>query len=162
MNSYSSLDSDGLAMVGGSKEEVKSEDQAKRKCFLVVPALASSGAETSWHAIIPTNSEVAAGPRRHHSIFLLIKHSLSSTSSSSILHFPIMAATAKYQAAPTRDSFEEQPTQAPPSYQDNPAAGSSSDGVLNYGTPRSEDDNVPDDFKVRSLSLFHTFTVHIS
>jgi protein lifeguard len=66
-----------------------------------------------------------------------------------------MAATAKYQAAPTRDSFDEQPTQAPPSYQDDPAAGSSSNnGVLNYGTPRSEDDNVPDDFKVRSPQSF--------
>ena len=58
-----------------------------------------------------------------------------------------MAATAKYQAAPTRDSLDEQQyTQAPPSYQDNPAGPSAADG--GYGTPRQEDDNVPDDFKV--------------
>nr|POE63541.1 hypothetical protein CFP56_04444 [Quercus suber] len=55
-----------------------------------------------------------------------------------------MASTAKYAPAPTRDSFENQPTaassytQAPPSYQAEPLMGES----------RSEDDNVPDDFKV--------------
>jgi protein lifeguard len=55
-----------------------------------------------------------------------------------------MAANTKYHAAPQRDSFEERSyTQAPPSYQ---AAGPS-DGIL--GSPRGEDDNVPDDFKVR-------------
>ena len=57
-----------------------------------------------------------------------------------------MSAQTKYQPAPQRDSFEEpEYTQAPPSYQ---ATGSrdpiSADG---YGTPRGEDDNVPDDFK---------------
>jgi hypothetical protein len=59
-----------------------------------------------------------------------------------------MAANTRYQAAPQRDSFEESNnyTQAPPSYQ---AAGPS-DGLL--GAPRGEDDNVPDDFKVRSYS----------
>ena len=62
----------------------------------------------------------------------------------------IMAATAKYQAAPSRDSFdEEQYTQAPPSYQDNPSGSSAPEVVGGYGTPRQEDDNVPDDFKVR-------------
>ncbi|KAL8838208.1 MAG: hypothetical protein Q9170_002251 [Blastenia crenularia] len=53
-----------------------------------------------------------------------------------------MAANTKYQAAPQRDSFEEPSyTQAPPSYQ----AEASRDTLL--GQPRSEDDNVPDDFK---------------
>ena len=55
-----------------------------------------------------------------------------------------MAANTKYQAAPQRDSFEESSyTQAPPSYQAQPAPD---DGLL--GSPRSEDDNLPDDFKV--------------
>lgn len=53
-------------------------------------------------------------------------------------NYSTMAANTKYQPAPTRDSFEEQGySQAPPSYQAEP--------VLNE--PRSEDDNVPDDFK---------------
>jgi hypothetical protein len=57
----------------------------------------------------------------------------------------IMAANTKYQPAPQRDSSEEPGyTQAPPSYQ---ATGSSSEDAL-LGRPRSEDDNVPDDFKV--------------
>ncbi|KAL1970943.1 hypothetical protein VTN77DRAFT_2777 [Rasamsonia byssochlamydoides] len=47
-----------------------------------------------------------------------------------------MAANAKYQPAPQRDSFEEPAyPQAPPSYEAT-AQG-----------PRTEDDNVPDDFK---------------
>ncbi|KAG9629309.1 hypothetical protein KCV04_g10713, partial [Aureobasidium melanogenum] len=51
-----------------------------------------------------------------------------------------MASTTKYQAAPTRDSFEEQSySQPPPSYQ------AEASGVP--GVPRDEDDNVPDDFK---------------
>jgi len=56
-----------------------------------------------------------------------------------------MAANTKYQAAPQRDSFDEPSpsyTQAPPSYQ-----AQSSDPML--GGPRGEDDNVPDDFKVK-------------
>ena len=54
-----------------------------------------------------------------------------------------MAAHAKYQPAPQRDSLDAQNyTQPPPSYQ---AAGPS-DGLL--GASRDEDDNVPDDFKV--------------
>ncbi|KAL8654673.1 MAG: hypothetical protein Q9210_001363 [Variospora velana] len=54
-----------------------------------------------------------------------------------------MAANAKYQAAPQRDSFDEPSySQAPPSYQ---AAEPSSNTLL--GQPRGEDDNVPDDFK---------------
>jgi len=51
-----------------------------------------------------------------------------------------MAATAKYQDVPQRDSFEEAGySQPPPSYQAEPVPGDA----------RSEDDNVPDDFKVR-------------
>lgn len=58
-----------------------------------------------------------------------------------------MASTTKYQPAPQRDSLDEPETftQAPPSYQT--AGPSANDG--GYGTPRSEDDNIPDDFKVR-------------
>ncbi|KIW71176.1 hypothetical protein PV04_03371 [Phialophora macrospora] len=53
-----------------------------------------------------------------------------------------MASSTKYQPAPQRDSLDEQHyPQAPPEYQ---AAGPSDVG---YGTPRAEDDNVPDDFK---------------
>ncbi|KAK6379915.1 uncharacterized protein PV06_00209 [Exophiala oligosperma] len=58
-----------------------------------------------------------------------------------------MASKAKYQPAPQRDSFDE----PPPSYN---AAGPSLNQGINqginqggYGTPREEDDNVPDDFK---------------
>ncbi|MCJ1354382.1 MAG: hypothetical protein MMC33_004370 [Icmadophila ericetorum] len=52
-------------------------------------------------------------------------------------------SNTKYQPAPQRDSFEEgNYSQAPPSYQ---AEGSSNTDLL--GAPRSEDDNVPDDFK---------------
>jgi hypothetical protein len=54
-------------------------------------------------------------------------------------------SNTRYQPAPQRDSFEEQHyTQAPPSYQTQTGP---SDGLL--GAPRGEDDNVPDDFKVR-------------
>lgn len=60
-----------------------------------------------------------------------------------------MAANTKYQQASQRDSFEESNyTQAPPSYQAEP---SSHNALL--GAPRSEDDNVPDDFKVSRWSL---------
>jgi hypothetical protein len=47
--------------------------------------------------------------------------------------------TAKYQPAPQRDSFEGQSyTDAPPSYQAEPL----------LAPPRTEGDNIPDDFKV--------------
>lgn len=50
-----------------------------------------------------------------------------------------MAANTKYTPAPQRDSLEEPSySQAPPSYQAEPL----------LGQERSEDDNVPDDFKV--------------
>jgi len=49
-----------------------------------------------------------------------------------------MATTAKYTNVPQRDSFEEAGySQPPPSYQAEPVPGDA----------RSEDDNVPDDFK---------------
>lgn len=55
-----------------------------------------------------------------------------------------MAANARYEPAPQRDSFEEQEgaryTQAPPTYQ----------ATDFEARPRSEDDNLPDDFKVCS------------
>lgn len=52
-----------------------------------------------------------------------------------------MAANARYAPAPQRDSFEDEPyTQAPPSYQ-----------ATAEPEPRTEDDNVPDDFKVRDM-----------
>lgn len=68
-----------------------------------------------------------------------------------------MASTAKYQAAPTRDSFEEQGySQPPPSYQAETSAVP--------GVPRDEDDNVPDDFKVHhsavTTALFISLTRH--
>lgn len=57
-----------------------------------------------------------------------------------------MAGDTKYQPAPQRDSFEEQRyAQAPPSYQ----AEAANDAAMLQGPPRGEDDNVPDDFKVR-------------
>lgn len=63
-----------------------------------------------------------------------------------------MAANTKYTPAPQRDSFEEQQqpqpqgyTQAPPSYQAEPLLGEA----------RSEDDNVPDDFKACYNSQEH-------
>ncbi|KAH8701765.1 Bax inhibitor family protein [Talaromyces proteolyticus] len=49
-----------------------------------------------------------------------------------------MAANARYQPAPQRDSFEE-PAQAPPAYGSYDSTAATE--------PRSEDDNVPDDFK---------------
>ncbi|MCJ1231666.1 hypothetical protein MMC12_008345 [Toensbergia leucococca] len=55
-----------------------------------------------------------------------------------------MAGNTKYQPAPQRDSFDEQPnySQPPPSYQ---AESHNNDALL--GAPRGEDDNIPDDFK---------------
>ena len=55
-----------------------------------------------------------------------------------------MAANTQYTPAPQRDSMDAHHyTQAPPSYQDSAEPSSSA-----FGEPRSEDDNVPDDFKV--------------
>lgn len=57
--------------------------------------------------------------------------------------FTTMANNTRYERVPTQDNYQDEPaaapgyTQAPPSYQAEPA----------IGTPRTEDDNVPDDFK---------------
>ena len=52
-----------------------------------------------------------------------------------------MAANTRYEAAPQRDSFEDDHyTQPPPSYQATDTG--------HEPAPRSEDDNLPDDFKV--------------
>jgi hypothetical protein len=58
-----------------------------------------------------------------------------------------MAANTKYTPAPTRDSFEEQGfSQAPPAYnQATPSYQAEQEPVM--GEARSEDDNLPDDFK---------------
>ena len=57
-----------------------------------------------------------------------------------------MSGNTKYQPAPQRDSQDETTnyTEPPPSYQVE--TNSPQDPLL--GSPRSEDDNVPDDFKV--------------
>jgi protein lifeguard len=58
-----------------------------------------------------------------------------------------MAANTRYQPAPQRDSFEENHySQPPPAYQ----AEDATQAALLSGTPRGEDDNVPDDFKFGS------------
>lgn len=64
-----------------------------------------------------------------------------------------MASTTKYIPAAQRDSLDEatQYTQAPPSYEDQP--GSSQDQAALLGGPRSSEDNIPDDFKVRALRV---------
>jgi hypothetical protein len=58
-----------------------------------------------------------------------------------------MASKAKYSQAPQEDP--EDYTSAPPAY--GAAAGSSSrdETQAMFGEPRSSDDNIPDDFKVR-------------
>ncbi len=60
-----------------------------------------------------------------------------------------MPSNTKYQPAPQRDSFEDTAhyTQAPPSYQ---TGGSGAQDAL-LGQPRTSEDNLPDDFKVRIL-----------
>ena len=61
-----------------------------------------------------------------------------------------MAANTKYQAAAQRDSLDDPAgyTQPPPSYQDQPGSSATPNDAL-LGEPRSSDDNIPDDFKVR-------------
>ncbi|KAI9667160.1 MAG: hypothetical protein M1831_001337 [Alyxoria varia] len=56
-----------------------------------------------------------------------------------------MAANTKYQPAPQRDSLDDTAhyTQAPPSY----GSDAATDDAIRDGRPRSEDDNIPDDFK---------------
>lgn len=63
-----------------------------------------------------------------------------------------MVPNTKYQAASQRDSFDEPSpsyTQAPPSYQAEPSY---------TDAPRGEDDNVPDDFKVRLAARLVLFS----
>lgn len=73
-------------------------------------------------------------------------------------------SNAKYTPAPTRDSLDEPEhgyTQAPPSYQDSPTVGpSTSTNATGYGTPRAEDDNVPDDFKVCTRPCSRLLRLH--
>jgi FtsH-binding integral membrane protein len=61
-----------------------------------------------------------------------------------------MAANTRYEPAPQRDSFEEPGyTRAPPSYQATDA------------TPRSEDDNLPDDFKFGGMVAEGTLDIRM-
>jgi protein lifeguard len=56
-----------------------------------------------------------------------------------------MAANTKYAPAPTQDPDEGSWSQAPPSYQAE--ENTSSSAGLFGASPRSSEDNVPDDFK---------------
>ena len=62
-------------------------------------------------------------------------------------HIYTMAANSKYTPVPSRDSLDDHPgssyTQPPPSYQQ--------EGLL--GASRTENDNIPDDFKVCERTL---------
>jgi protein lifeguard len=60
-----------------------------------------------------------------------------------------MSGTTKYTPAPQRDSLDEAANypQPPPTYEDQPGPSHDEDALL--GGPRSDGDNVPDDFKVR-------------
>lgn len=60
-----------------------------------------------------------------------------------------MSGATKYSPTAQRDSLDEsvQYTQAPPSYEDQPSTSQDQDALL--GGPRSSEDNIPDDFKVR-------------
>lgn len=63
-----------------------------------------------------------------------------------------MAANTRYEPAPQRDSLDDPSySQAPPSYQ--------ATAVPAEPAPRSEDDNLPDDFKVCTYhAIWRTFT----
>lgn len=57
--------------------------------------------------------------------------------------------SGKYQAAPQRDSLDDNTahySQAPPSYADQPSSSADQAALLGGG-PRSSEDNIPDDFK---------------
>ncbi|KIW97017.1 uncharacterized protein Z519_02408 [Cladophialophora bantiana CBS 173.52] len=70
-----------------------------------------------------------------------------------------MASSTRYQPAPQRDSLDEQNyTQAPPNYQ---ATGPSHEEGI-FGAPRSEDDNVPDDFKFGGVIIEATIDIRMS
>lgn len=66
----------------------------------------------------------------------------------------------KYQNVPQRDSFDEPApsfTQAPPSYQ----AADPQEALL-HGVPRSEDDNLPDDFKFGGVVAEATLDIRMA
>lgn len=63
-----------------------------------------------------------------------------------------MASTTKYTAAPQQDPDESHVyTQAPPSYQAESSSANDEERLFGGG-PRSSEDNVPDDFKVRYVA----------
>jgi hypothetical protein len=81
-------------------------------------------------------------PSIHFSPILSSSQESKETRDQRILKSDKMAANTRYQAAPQRDSFEDQHyTQAPPSYQ---ATAEPAEPL----EPRTENDNLPDDFKV--------------
>lgn len=57
-----------------------------------------------------------------------------------------MASTAKYQRAPQNEPDDDY-THAPPTYAEGSASRDETQGL--FGAPRSSEDNLPDDFKVR-------------
>lgn len=73
-----------------------------------------------------------------------------------------MASTAKYQPAAQQEPDDDY-THAPPAYGSTAAEGSSSahDPGL-FAQPRSSDDNIPDDFKVRCKKNGHVFAALLS
>lgn len=68
-------------------------------------------------------------------------------------------AGPKYQNIPQRDSLDEPSySQAPPSYQ----AEDPTQAALLGGVPRSEDDNVPDDFKFGGVVAEATLDIRMA
>lgn len=61
-----------------------------------------------------------------------------------------MAPTTKYQRAPQEDP--EDYTQAPPAYAEGSSSRTDEQTGL-FGAPRSSEDNLPDDFKVRLSAI---------
>lgn len=61
-----------------------------------------------------------------------------------------MASTAKYTQAPTQDPDESSSyTRPPPAYQAEASSAHDTDRLFGGGAPRSsQDDDLPDDFKV--------------
>jgi hypothetical protein len=68
-------------------------------------------------------------------------------------------SSAKYQPAPQRDSLDAAPSysQAPPAYQDQ--AGPDSPLL---GAARTEDDNLPDDFKFGGVVAEATLDIRMA
>lgn len=64
-----------------------------------------------------------------------------------------MASSTKYQRAATEDYHDDVQaddyTSAPPAYADGSSSRDEQQGL--FGAPRSSEDNLPDDFKVRTL-----------